>query len=93
MDPPVDNNAPLRKYANDAPDKIVLLFNKEPWTSLEETHAIQENCEYNNCLMTTNRSYLASASGILFNLCHSNMGMSPPISTEVRNPDQACVSM
>ncbi|KAH3850598.1 hypothetical protein DPMN_093020 [Dreissena polymorpha] len=87
----VNFNNTKKRFKPDDPKKIVLNFNEEPWTSVGEANMLFNRCEYNNCEMTTDRSNLKTASAILFNYCHSNMGFHPPITKEERSPDQAWI--
>ena len=92
LDPKEQFDAPLKKYEGFYfKRKVILLYNKPSFENEITTNEKFKTCDYNNCLISSDKRLLRTADAILFDICTSGMGTKPPISRRHRNPNQAWI--
>ncbi|XP_045213820.2 4-galactosyl-N-acetylglucosaminide 3-alpha-L-fucosyltransferase FUT6-like [Mercenaria mercenaria] len=91
LDPKEQFETSFKKFAENATQKVLLIFNMPGFENVVTTNEKFKTCEYNNCMMTSDKSYLKTADALLFIICNKGMGSKPPISQQNRNPNQAWI--
>lgn len=79
-------------YSSGNISRVIFLYNKPDWFNVDMFNTVLQECKFNNCRLTKDKSQLEEASAVLFYFPFDPEDMvAPPVTPAERNPDQAWI--